>query len=91
MENFKNDISLETAIKMANIENTILKRRENNFLLSDYQVSILQRNGIDYLRYNKTRDLLFDIEEILNEDFDEELDIVSAQLSEFLYYNETKK
>lgn len=91
MENFKNEISLENAIKVANIESTILKRRENNFLLSDYQVGVLQRNGINYLRYNKTRDLLFDIEEILNDNFDEELDIVGAQLAEFLYYNETKK
>ena len=31
------------------------------------------------------------IENILDDDFDEELDLVSSQLSEFIYYNDTKK
>ncbi len=36
-------------------------------------------------------ELLFDIEELLNSDYDEELDLVSAQISELLYYRDTKK
>ena len=35
--------------------------------------------------------LLFDIEEILNDDYDEELDLISGQLAEFIYYKDTKK
>jgi len=85
------DITLEKAIKFANLEQTILKRRQNNFLLSDVQISVLQRNGINYLKYSKIKDMLFDIEEILNEEYDDELDVVSAQLAEFIYYNETNK
>ena len=44
-------ISFEEAIDFSNIEETILKRRKNNFLLSDYQVGVLERNGINYLKY----------------------------------------
>lgn len=32
-------IELEEAIKYANVDNVIASRRENNLLLSDYQIS----------------------------------------------------
>ena len=85
------EITFEDAIKFANLEHNILRRRENNFLLSDFHISVLNRNGINYLKYSKIKDMLFDIEEILNNEFDDELDMVSAQLAEFIYYNETNK
>lgn len=91
MEFKKKDISIDEAFKFANYDNLLLKRRENNMLLSDYQVSILNRNGLNYLKYSNIHDLLFDIEECLNEDFDDELDVVSNQIYEYIYYNETKK
>ena len=85
------DISLKEAIDFSNYKDSLLSRRENGFLLSDYHVSVLNRNGIDYKRYNNVRELLFEIENYLDDDFDEELDLVSSQLSEFIYYTDTKK
>lgn len=85
------DISLAEAIDFSNYKDLLLNRRENGFLLSDYQISILNRNGIDYRNYNNVRELLFEIENFLDDDFDEELDLVSSQLSEFIYYTDTKK
>ena len=87
----KNDISLKEAIDFSNYKKLLLSRRENGLLLSDYQVSVLNRNGIDYKKYNNVRELLFEIENYLDDDFDEELDLVSSQLSEFIYYTDTKK
>ena len=87
----KKDVSLKEAIDFSNYKDLLLSRRENGLLLSDYQVSVLNRNGIDYKRYNNVRELLFEIENYLDEDFDEELDLVSSQLSEFIYYTDTKK
>lgn len=85
------DISFDEAIAFAKQEDALLKRRKNGILLSDYQVEVLKRNGIDYLKYSNMQELLFDIEEILNTDFDEELDTISSQLSELAYYRDTKK
>jgi hypothetical protein len=85
------EISLNDAIKFSDYEGLLLKRRENGLLLNDYQVSILSRNGIDYRKFSNVRDLMFEIESCLDDDFDEELDIVSSQLAEYIYYNETKK
>ena len=87
----KNDISLKEAIDFSNYKELLLSRRENGLLLSDYQVAVLNRNGIDYKKYNNVRELLFEIENYLDDDFDEELDLISSQLSEFIYYTYTKK
>lgn len=87
----KKEVSVDDAIKFSNYEELLLKRRENNILLSDYQISVLSRNGIDYNKFSNVRELLFEIENYLDDDFDEELDMVSSQLSEYIYYNETKK
>lgn len=84
-------INLEDAIRIENLDNEMFKRRENNMLLSDYQVSVLNRNGISYKNYSNYGELLFDIEELLNENFDDELDALSKWISEYVYYNETKK
>ena len=85
------DISLDEAIKFSNYEELLLNRRENGMLLSDYQVSILNRNGIDYRKFSKIRELLFEIENCLDDYYDEELDMVGSQISEYIYYNESKK
>ena len=43
------------------------------------------------MNFNSIKSLLFEIENILDEDYDEELDLLGSQLSEFVYYNDTKK
>ena len=87
----KKDVSLKEAIDFSNYKDLLLSRRENGLLLSDYQVSVLNRNGIDYRKFTKIRELLFEIENCLDDYFDEELDVVSSQLSEYIYYNEINK
>ena len=87
----KKEISVEEAIKLANFDELLLKRQENGFLLSDYQISVLKRNGINFSNFNNIRELLFEIESCLDNDFDEELDLVSSQISEYIYYSDTKK
>lgn len=87
----KKEVSVQEAINFSNYENLLLNRRENGMLLSDYQVTVLNRNGIDYRNFGNIRELMFEIESYLDDYFDEELDLVSSQLAEFIYYNDTKK
>lgn len=91
MEIDKNKISFDEALKIADVDNVILKRRNNGLLLSDYQVNILGSRGINCEKYGSIHELLFDIEEILNDEYDDELDNISKQLAEMAYYRETKK
>lgn len=85
------EITVNDAIEFANYNNFLLRHRENNMLLSDYQVEVLKRNEIDYKQYSNIEKLLFKIEEVLNSNYDDELDIVSDQLAELNYYKDTKK
>ena len=84
-------IDFEEAVKLADIENIILKKQKNGIMLNNYQMAVLKRNNIDYESYENMQTLLFEIEKILNEDYDEELDLISNQLAEFIYYKDTKK
>ena len=87
----KKEVTLDEVINFSNYQDLLLNRRENGMLLSDYHISVLNRNGIDYKKYSNIRELIFEIENCLDDYFDDELDLVSSQLSEYIYYNDTKK
>ena len=72
-------------------EKSFLKRRENNLLLSDNDVEILERCNINYLDYSSLEELIFKIEEVLEEEDDPELDELNIKLGEYNYYNYTNK
>ncbi len=74
-----------------NFDKKMHKKRDNGLLLSDEQIEILNKYDIDYLKYNNISSLIYEIEEILNEEYNEELDKVSGELAEFNYYNNTNK
>ena len=74
-----------------NYDKKMHKLRDNGLLLSDEQIDILKKYNIEYLKYNNILSLIYEIEEILNEEYNEDLDIISKELSEFNYYNNTNK
>ena len=70
----------------------LLKMRGNGIYLSDNQVEVLKKYNIDYKKYTSLKSLIFEIEEILNEEVDaDDLEEVSSKLSELNYYNNTNK
>ncbi len=72
-------------------EKSFLKRRENGMMLSDLDIEILKRNGINYLEYHNLQELIFAISEVLEEDENDELDALNMKLGEYNYYNYTNK
>ena len=71
---------------------TMIKMRGNGIYLSDNQIEVLKRYDIDYSKYSSLSSLIFEIEEILNNETDiEDLEEVSQRLSELNYYNNTNK
>lgn len=85
------EVTVNEAINLLNIEQDFLKRRDNGILLSDYQISVLDKNHINYKNHGNLSSLLFEIEEYLNDEENDELEEVSRQLAEIHYYNETNK
>ena len=76
---------------LPNMDSWLLPR-ENGMLLSDYEVSILEQNGINYLNYQSISQLLMAINDILDADEDnEELENVAMQIDEKNYYGNVNK
>jgi hypothetical protein len=76
------------------IEKNMLKELENGLLLSEAHIEILERYGFDYRKYGSIEELIYDIEEYLNDEGDSDcgdLDWVSSDLSERNYYANTNK
>ena len=73
-------------------DKSMIKMRGNGIYLSDNQIEVLKRYDIDYKKYISLNSLIFEIEEILNEEVDaSDLEEVSSRLSELNYYNNTNK
>ena len=72
-------------------EESFLKRRSNGMMLSDEDINILKRSGINYLDYTNLSSLIFAIEETLNYEENEELEELNKKLGEYNYYNYTNK
>ena len=73
-------------------DKNMIKMRGNGIYLSDNQIEVLKRYDIDYSKYSSLSSLIFEIEEILNNETDiEDLEEVSKSLSEINYYNNTNK
>ena len=67
----------------------------NNLYLSNSQIEILNKYNIDYLNQVDMKELVFEIEEYINENNGfmelDDLEYLSQQLSEFNYYYNTNK
>ena len=73
-------------------DKSMLKQRGNGIYLSDNDIEVLNKYSINYQSYASLNSLIFDIEQILNEDTDlNDLDEISRKLSELNYYNNTNK
>lgn len=84
--------NFENFVKNIDVTKSFLKKRSNGILLSDEEVNILKKYNIDYERCISTDELIFEIEEYLNEDSDAlDLENLSSRLAEYKYYYETNK
>lgn len=87
-----NNVDIEKLTKDIYDDKNMMKMRGKCIYLSDNQINVLKRYNIDYNKYTSIKSLIFDIEEILNEEADlTDLEEVSEKLSELNYYNYTNK
>ena len=66
-------------------------KKVGGLLLTDYQLDVLNKNGIDLSKFNTNHELLYYLENLLNISSNEELENVSEDLSEMYYYNNVNK
>ncbi len=78
-------------MKLYSTEDDFLIKRSNGLTLSNKDVKILENNDINYLECHSLEELIFVIEETLNNQDSEELEELSIKLGEYNYYNYTEK
>ena len=66
-------------------------KKVGNLLLTDYQVDILNKNGINLDKFVSNHELIFYLENILNTTTNEELEDILDELSDMYYYNSVNK
>ena len=68
-------------------------KKHNNIYISDMENNILKKYDFDVDKYKDIKELIYDIEYIINNSYEELEDLiwVSEMLSEFNYYNNTNK
>lgn len=73
-------------------EKSFLKKY-NNIYISDEQKQILDKYNIDVTKYGNIKELIYDIEQCLNDSYLilEDLEWVSQTISELYYYNFVNK
>lgn len=77
---------------LENINSNSYKKRKNGLVLKDKWVEVLERYSINYENYGSINELIYEIEQIIEEcDYPEDLDMVSSEIAEYNYYNNTKK
>lgn len=85
-------LDIDSLTKDVYNDKSMIKMRGNGIYLSDNQIEVLKRYDINYKKYISLNSLIFEIEEILNEEVDaSDLEEVSSRLSELNYYNNTNK
>lgn len=86
------EIDINKLVDEVYSDKTMMKQRGNGIYLSDNDIEVLNRYNINYLNYSSLNSLIFNIEQILNEETDlNDLEEVSRKLSELNYYNNTNK
>jgi hypothetical protein len=66
-------------------------KRYGNLILTEYQVDILNKYSIDYNSFNSINELIYYLENYLNNCDNDELEIVSSEIAEYNYYHNTNK
>lgn len=74
-----------------NLEDNFIKRIKNGIYLKEKEILVLDNYNIDYNSCTSLSDIIYKIEERLYNEYSEELEKVSYELSERNYYQNTNK
>ena len=80
------EYDIEKLTDEINFEENFIGYNQKGIVLTNKEIDVLKRNEIDYEKYTSVSALLYDIDEILNYTDDEELEVVSENISERNYY-----
>lgn len=90
MVNVMTNDEIEELVGLKDNDKNMLKARNNGLLLTDNQISLLERYNIDASKCGSMSELLYMIDQVGDPE-DDELTYLAEQLSEIKYYKDTRK
>lgn len=87
------DYDIEKLVGEMDFSSNQLQQVNKKILLTNHEIEVLQRYKIDYIHCNSLKEVLYEIENVI-EDMDlvdEDLDTISQSISERDYYQNTNK
>lgn len=87
------DKELENVLKQIDVSKSFLHDVGNGILLNSEEEYILNKYQINYKDCSNMKELIFKIEDYLNDSYEEldDLENLSLRLAEYNYYNDTNK
>lgn len=86
------EYDLDSIINDLDFEKNSLKTCKNGLLLTNYEMEVLDKYRIDFNNTSSLKEILFLIDEVLDEDNSlTDLENISLSISERDYYMNTKK
>ena len=85
------EYDIEKLVSDINFNDNFIGYNNNGIVLTNREVDILKRNNIDYNKFTSVSELVYEIDDIIEETLDEELDEVASNIVERNYYLNTKK
>ncbi len=88
----KEEFDIDSISSSLDFESNSLVECGKGIYLTNYEISVLDRYGINYKKCTNLKEILYYIEDILNENSTiEELESISLSISERDYYLNTNK
>ncbi len=83
--------NIDSLISKINFENSLVDC--GSIMLTNDEIRVLKKYGIDYLHCSTLKEVLYEIERVSYDDFslDPELEMISLSISERDYYQNTNK
>lgn len=85
------EYDIEKLVSEINFNDNFIGYNKNGLILTNREIEVLNRNNINYRKYSSVSELLYEIDDILEEIDDDELEVVAENISERNYYLNTRK
>lgn len=88
------EFDLEKIVSEINFESGKFVTCKNGLMLTNMEIDVLKRYGVEYEKCNSLKEIIYLVEDILNEDDSsdlDELEYISSTIAERDYYQNTNK
>lgn len=85
------DYNIDELVSNLDFDKNSLKDCGNGIFLTNFEIQVLEKYHIDYKKTVSLKEILFEVEDILNDDYYDDLENISKSIAERDYYLNSNK